>query len=147
MKTSVRMTAAFLFLLTSAGMTQPGHAGKTGHSPDSAGPGHHQPPPVRHLTEALSLSEEQVAAVQSIFESRRDVITAQRESRHQEHCDMKAGIDAEIEDVLTDEQRVLWLNLKTEGPAHRSLARGGKHRQRGNRPFRRCNDSRTDTHS
>ncbi len=29
---------------------------------------------------------------------------------------MKAGIDAEIADVLTDEQRELWQNLKNHGP-------------------------------
>lgn len=136
MKSPAIFAAAWLLSLSVAVMAQPADRAL----PDP-GRSHQGPPHVRHLTEALSLSEEQASAIHSIFESRRQTVQAQRESHRQARCAMKQEIDAEIAQVLTDDQRTLWQTMQNDvskSPRHSGKSKRG---QRGKRQRHRCDGS------
>ena len=109
--------------------------------------------PVANLTEALSLSDDQAAAIEAIFEAQRAEREAMRETMEAEHkarqaarCAQRADVEAQIIAVLTDEQAAQFVEMKAkraekkarraermaEGMAERSDGEGDtRHRRRG----------------
>jgi Spy/CpxP family protein refolding chaperone len=100
----------------------------------------HGPPqgrnPVDHLTRELSLNEDQAASISSIFESAHAQHEQERETAKQSFCTIRANSEAQIMEVLDEEQRQRFAELKTNrakrGPGNGEHQKG----QRGNRQGR-----------
>jgi|GEM_PF-3482148 len=96
---------------------------KFGRGPDgeSLSPEERLEKRLQHMTEALQLTDDQVAAIRAIFESYQEEMEAAREARDREAGqELREQIRSEIEALLTDEQIASLEEMKQNrpGPGH-----------------------------
>ena len=98
----------------------------------------HGPPqdgnPAEHLTRELGLDEAQAVEVGTIFENARARHDEQRDQSQESFCAIRADADAQIMDLLNDEQKEQFEALQARR-ADRSNQHG-EHRKKGNRDNR-----------
>jgi Spy/CpxP family protein refolding chaperone len=73
--------------------------------------------PGAHLTEALNLSDDQAAEIDSIFAGVRADHESLRDAQQEERCARRAEVDSQIAGVLNDDQLVQYGELKAERSA------------------------------
>lgn len=144
MKITVFIALFFALVMSTVSAESP--EGGYSHGGDRHHGDRGQRDPVAHLTEALSLSEDQAAQIEAIFavqreehKARREAQQGEREAHQAELCAKRADIEAQIIAVFTDEQAVQFADLKTqraERMAERMEKRGDREGHGDRRPHR-----------
>ena len=105
----ILLTAILMTMLMGVAQAQP----RGSHGP---GPGHN---PVERLTAELNLSEDQAAQVEAIFAQAQVEREALKDSQQEDHCVIRAAVDAQLMEVFTVDQAVLFEELSQQRPPRR----------------------------
>ncbi len=94
-------------------------------------PGHN---PATRLIEELNLSPEQSVEVEAIFATAREQHDASNKLQREEHCAIRAAVDAQLMEVFTTSQQTQFEELKQHRGRHRPGSPGRGKGRRGPPP-------------
>ena len=100
-----------------------GIASAKSHGSHRPGPGHN---PATRLIEVLDLSPAQSEQVEAIFAAAREQHDATNKLQREDHCAIRASVDAQLMEVFSEEQQAEFEKLRQEHRRHRPGPSGSR---------------------